>query len=169
MTRSPTRRSSEFANALLRLGCACATIAALGIGCASNAASDGQGQGTTSAKYPRRAPGCEIALYHTPVPGVSTWDDLGVTEAVCNINGSLAECMRQLKSEACRMGGDILYNVPRTPYRPRDQVLVFRGQVAHTRSGVVKTKDDPDLPPEASPEESSRPVQPLPSGDKPPP
>jgi hypothetical protein len=146
------------------------SVAALG-GCASG--------GTTNARYPRRPPGCALAVYHTAVPGIAAWDDLGVAEAVCNIGIPVAECLRVLRAEACRMGGDILYNVPRTPFRPRDQVMQFRGQVAHTRhagaghaeaphdgEGGERAKED-ELPPPATAEEAAGPVTPLPSAHAP--
>ena len=117
----------------------------------------------TAARYPRRPAGCELAVYHTPVPGVPVWDDLGVAEANCHISSTAVECIRMLKAEACRMGGDIIYNVPRKPFRPRDQVLQYRGQVAHTRAGAPKKDEDPNLPPPASPEEAAGPVVPLPA------
>src|SRR5690242_1239027 len=75
---------------------------------------------TTTAKYPRRGPGCEIALYHTAVPGAAVWDDLGVAEIACHVSSSLAQCLQLLKAEGCRMGGDMIYNVPREPLRPQD-------------------------------------------------
>lgn len=144
-----------------------ASASAVVCGCASS--------GTTNARYPRRPPGCELSVYHTTVPGVPAWDDLGVAEAVCNIGVPVAECLRMLRAEACRLGGDILYNVPRKPFRPRDQVMQFRGQVAHTRQAGAApaegeerapSKED-DLPPPASAEESAGPVTPLPSAHPP--
>jgi hypothetical protein len=119
--------------------------------------------GEAPKKYPQRPGGCEIALYHTAVPGAAAWDDLGIAEIACHVNSPLAQCLRMLKAEGCRMGGDMLYNVPREPLRPQDQVLVFRGQVAHTLPGKSPTSEasDPDLPPAASPEESALPVVPL--------
>ncbi|MEO5769380.1 MAG: hypothetical protein ABIS92_13600 [Polyangia bacterium] len=129
-------------------------------GCASTA---DQGR---DARYPRRGAGCELAIYHTAVPGVPAWDDLGVAEVACHISDPAAECLRRLRNESCRMGGDIIYNVPHQPLRPRDQVLVYRGQVAHSRSrtSAASTKtEDSDLPPPASAEESAGPVVPLPS------
>lgn len=156
-----TRRSSTTARVLaLALGAASITCASRG-GPAATTADSG-------ARYPRRAPGCQLAVYYTPVPGVPAWDDLGVAEAVCHISDPQAECLRVLRAEACRMGGDVIYNVPRRPYRPRDQVVQYRAQVAHTRGTAASIKvEDPDLPPAASPEESSGPVVPLPSADAP--
>ena len=128
---------------------------------AAGCASTDQGH---DARYPRRAAGCELAIYYTAVPGVPAWDDLGIVEIACHISDPAAECLRRLRNEACQMGGDIIYNVPRQPLRPRDQVLVYRGQVAHSRAGVPSIKaDDADMPPPASAEESAGPVVPLPS------
>src|SRR6188474_2701989 len=82
--------------------------------------------GTVAAptgKYPRRGPGCELAVFHTSVPGVAAWDDLGIAEVACHVSLSVSQCMQNLKAEACRLGGDLLYNVPRKPLRPQDQVL----------------------------------------------
>src|SRR5450432_1141322 len=62
------------------------------------------------------------------------------------------------------MGGDVIYGIPRKPLRPRDQVVVYRAQVAHTRLNSPKKQEDPELPPPASPEELAGPVMPLPSG-----
>jgi hypothetical protein len=116
--------------------------------------------GAATRKYPPRPAGCELSFYSTPVPGVAAWDDLGVAEAACNINESTSECVRGLRAEACRMGGDIVYNVPRKPLRPRDQVLLYRGLVAHSRAATITPK--PTLPePSASEADSARPVVPL--------
>ncbi|MEP6652569.1 MAG: hypothetical protein ABJA82_04385 [Myxococcales bacterium] len=133
-------------------------LAGATLGCASTA---DRGR---DARYPRRGAGCELAIYYTAVPGVPAWDDLGVVEVACHINDPAAECLRRLRNESCLMGGDIVYNVPHQPLRPRDQVLVYRGQVAHSRAGAASTKtEDADLPPPASAEESAAPVVPLPS------
>src|SRR5450432_1970228 len=119
--------------------------------------------GTFEELYPRRASGCELILSYTAVPPVPAWDDLGVAEAICHIDDPVAECLRRLRSEACRMGGDVIYGIPRKPLRPRDKVVVYRAQVAHTRLHPAKTQEDPELPPPASPEELAGPVVPLPS------
>lgn len=138
------RRSPAFAPTLgLGLGLACASIP------------------TTAPRYSPRPSNCDLAVFHTPVPGVPLWDDLGIAEAACHISGPETECLRALKAEACRMGGDIIYNLPRKPFRPQDQTMLYRGQVAHSRAGTQKKADDQDLPPPATPEESAGPVVPL--------
>ena len=112
-------------------------------------------------KYPRRGAGCDLTLYHTAVPGAAAWDDLGIAEVGCHVTMPIGQCLAMLKAEGCRLGGDMLYNVPHSPLRPSDQVMVFRGQVAHTRAGVTKKDEDADLPAPASAAEQAQPVVPL--------
>jgi hypothetical protein len=105
-------------------------------------------------KYPPRSPGCRIALYHTPTPTVSSgWDDLGVAEAGCYLDDGENQCLQKLRAEACRMGGDIIYNVPKKPLRPQERAIVFRGTVAHTKPSEKEKQvaKDPEPPPEDGP------------------
>ena len=129
--------------------------------CRTAGAPSTESPGEASGKYPRRPAGCDISVYHTAVPGAEVWDDLGIAEVGCHVTMPMGQCLAMLKAEGCRLGGDMLYNVPRTPLRPSDQVMVLRGQVAHTRAGRAKKKDDDDLPPPASAAEQAQPVVPL--------
>jgi hypothetical protein len=105
-------------------------------------------------------------MFGSPTPtGIAAWDDLGVAEVACHINISSAECISRLRAEACRMGGDILYNIPSSPLRPRDELVVYRAQVAHTRAAAAKQeskKTDEPAPPAEPAATSSNPIQPLP-------
>lgn len=143
------------------------TVVLVVAACATAPETQPGGDDSPQARYPRRGAGCELTVYHTAVPGVPAWDDLGIAEVMCHINDSVAECLRRLRTEACRMGGDLLYNVPHRPLRPREQVLIYRGQVAHVRTRLVKKSQDEDLPPPASAEEAAGPVVPLPSAHRP--
>jgi len=145
------------------LRAAIATLLVLGAAaCHTAGAPPAQSASEVPGKYPRRASGCDIAVYHTAVPGAEVWDDLGIAEVGCHVSLPMGQCLAMLKAEGCRLGGDMLYNVPRTPLRPSDQVMVLRGQVAHTRSGkAAKRQDDEDLPPPASAAEQAQPVVPL--------
>jgi hypothetical protein len=153
-----TERLLAAAAAVLEVAAVAAIAIATPLGCAGQAAN-----APPAGKYPRRGAGCEIALYHTAVPGAALWDDLGIAEVSCQVNTPLSQCLQLLKAEACRMGGDMIYNVPRTPLRPQDQVIMYRGQAAHTLPGKPSKgeTDDGDLPPPASKEESAGPVVPL--------
>ena len=99
---------------------------------------------STAAKFPPRRPGCTLAVFHKAVPEVAAWDDIGVARVDCHIDVGRIQCMQRLRAEACRMGGDILYDVPERPIRPTDQGFVFRGRVAHSRAGQAPVKGQGD-------------------------
>ena len=86
-----------------------------------------------AAKYPPRPGGCKVRVFHTPAPDVKEWDDLGVAHVDCYLDVGAVQCLSKLRMEACRMGGDILYDVPKKPLRPTDQGMVYTGHVAHTK------------------------------------
>jgi hypothetical protein len=99
-----------------------------------------------SAKYPRRAPGCPLAMYNG-LPDTKVWDDIGPAEVGCYLDESEIACLGRLRTEACRMGGDIVYNVPKKALRPMERGMVYRAMVAHTRD--VKKADDAPAPVDA--------------------
>ena len=117
-----------------------AAMLALGA-CASPRGANG---GVHPAKYPARPPHCALSLVHAPVPEVPAWDDLGTAEVTCHIDIGLPQCLERFRAEACRMGGDIVYDLPEKPRRPREQAAVYRGRVAHTHP-------QPDVPDRLSP------------------
>ena len=98
--------------------------------------------GTNSERrYPRRPASCALKIYHSPVPEVTLWDDLGVVEVGCYLDESEITCLHRLRSEACHMGGDMIYNVPKRALRPLERAMIYRGMVAHTREPVPKPGD----------------------------
>ena len=94
-------------------------------------------------RYPRRAPGCALSV-HRGLPDVPVWDDLGVAKVDCYLDESEIACLGRLRTEACRMGGDILYNVPARASRPTERGMIYRAQVAHTRA--ARKKDEGPAP-----------------------
>ena len=109
--------------------------------------------------YPRRAPGCTLSVHHA-LPDVAVWDDIGVAQVDCYLDESEIACLGRLRAEACRMGGDILYNVPAKASRPVERGMVYRAQVAHTRA--AKTRDEGP-----EPDAGAGPVVPLPAAAAP--
>jgi hypothetical protein len=103
-------------------------------GCASGS--------TTAVKYPRRKPGCPISIVHQPTPPVPEWDDIGMVEVGCYLEEGPGTCLTRLKAEGCRMGGDLIYDVPKKPERPTERALVYRGHVAHTKTTMKKTAQE---------------------------
>jgi hypothetical protein len=118
-----------------------------------------------AAKYPRRGGNCKIRVFYTPVPDVKEWDDLGMARVECQLDVGGVQCLRRLREEACRMGGDLLYDVPKKPLRPTEQGMAYAGHVAHTKERADdggKDNDDGgagELDPQA--EQSSGAVQPV--------
>jgi hypothetical protein len=126
------------------------------------------GAGARGSKYPPRPANCKIALYHTLLPGVPAYDDLGSADVACPLDMGKIQCLQRLRAAACRMGGDLLYDVPTTALRPTEQGIAYHGRVAHTRAAPPGKSDesaggksDGDAPPPASEEESRGPVIPL--------
>jgi hypothetical protein len=104
-------------------------------------------------RYPRRPPGCALSVHHG-LPDVPVWDDLGVARVDCYLDESEIACLGRLRTEACRMGGDIIYDVPAKASRPVERGMVYQAKVAHTR-GAKKKDEGP------APETSTGPVVPL--------
>jgi hypothetical protein len=133
---------------------------ALGLGLALNCATTPANP--NAGKYPSRPRGCKVRVYHTPAPDVKEWDDLGVAHVDCYLDVGAVQCLQRLKMEVCRLGGDIVYDVPKKPLRPTDQGMVYTGHVAHTKQ--QPGEPDKDEGADAGTEEPSftgGPVQPL--------
>ena len=114
------------------------------------------GSSGREARYPRRRPGCDLAVYNSLPAGA--WDDIGLVEVGCYLDESEIACLGRLHTEACRMGGDIVYNVPAKALRPVERGMIYRAQVAHTRD--AKKADDGPAP---APDAGSGAIEPLPS------
>jgi hypothetical protein len=118
-------------------------------------------------RFPRRAPGCPLTVYNGLPSGA--WDDIGVVEVGCYLDESEIACLGRLRTEACRMGGDIIYNVPKRALRPLERGMIYRAMVAHSRD--AKTHDDPhDEAPgaHATADAGSGPIMLLPKAAEPP-
>ena len=122
---------------------------------------------SNAAKYPPRPGGCKVRVFHTPAPEVKEWDDLGVAHVDCPLDVGTVQCLGRLRTEACRMGGDILYDVPKKPLRPTEQGMVYAGHVAHTKEQQRDGGNDNEGKSEdigtgdQQEEESSGPIQPV--------
>jgi hypothetical protein len=118
-----------------------------------------------AVKYPPQKASCALSIYHTDLPQVQDWDDLGKVEVLCHIDDTDKTCFNRLRAEACRMGGDIIYRLPVQPWRPKEEALGYRAMVAHRRTPQQRDAGlqdvDPMMPPPASAEESAGPVVPL--------
>lgn len=112
---------------------------------------------TRDPRFPRRRPGCALVMYYG-LPDVKGWDDIGPVQVDCYIDESDVACLSRMRTEACRMGGDIVYNVPKKALRPVERGMLYRALVAHT----LATKKQEETPAPSS-DAGSGPVEPLPT------
>jgi hypothetical protein len=101
---------------------------------------------SSTRRYPRRSAGCPLKIFHSPMPEAVLWDDIGPLEVGCYLDEGESICMSRLRTEACKMGGDMIYAVPKRAFRPTERAMVYRGMVAHSRE---TPKQDEDKPAEA--------------------
>jgi hypothetical protein len=125
------------------------------------------GAGGPEAKYPPRHPGCGLHLVYADLPYLpGGWDDIGKLEVVCHIDDSERTCFNKMRNEACRMGGNIVYRLPRKVWRPSEYSIGYRAMVAHSRvvagnAGAGGAPAGEEMPPPATAEEAAGPVVPL--------
>jgi hypothetical protein len=90
------------------------------------------------SQYPARPEGCDVAVF-PEAPPMPT-DNIGPVSATCAENVTKDDCMRTLKDQTCKLGGDVVWGVP----FDGENVLGkkrFAGRAAHTKTaGAAPTK-----------------------------
>lgn len=71
------------------------------------------GGATPTSKLPARAEGCDVQSFRD-APRTQT-ENIGTVSAVCDESISDDDCLRQLKDEVCKVGGDVVWGVPDKP------------------------------------------------------
>jgi hypothetical protein len=92
------------------------------VGCASEPAKP--------AKYPPRQPGCEVQVF-SEEPSYQT-DNIGPVSASCDPSVSDADCRRELKDQACKLGADTVWGVSDNPTLQAGRKKLF-GRAAHQK------------------------------------
>jgi hypothetical protein len=87
------------------------------------------GSSKSATAYPERKPGCEVSIYRD-APTVQT-DNIGTVTATCDGDLSDDDCLRELKDQACKLGGDVLWGVPASPTLAAGKKKLS-GRAAHT-------------------------------------
>jgi hypothetical protein len=84
----------------------------------------------TPSKYPAREPGCEVRVF-PEAPSYAT-DNIGPVNASCDETISDADCLRTLKDQACKLGGDTVWGV-NDPPTMKDGKKRLSGRAAHQK------------------------------------
>jgi hypothetical protein len=82
-------------------------------------------------RYPPRAEGCEVKVFRGEIPQSIAFNKLGRVDAICGNDIGETDCMRVLMNQACKVGGDMLYDMQ--PSRPSPDKVKWDARVAHTR------------------------------------
>jgi hypothetical protein len=82
--------------------------------------------------YPPRPEGCDVKLFHGKVDGI-VYDNIGHVDSICSEDMGRDKCIVELKNQTCKLGGDIVYDVPSDPEKPSPDKMRYTGHVAHTR------------------------------------
>ena len=83
------------------------------------------------SKYPPRPEGCDVSLFHG-TPTMQT-DNIGPVSAICSDDVKEDDCIRTLKDEACKLGGDVVWEVPDKPTRTNSDKNRWTGRAAHSK------------------------------------
>ena len=77
--------------------------------------------GGASSKFPAKPPGCEVAVIRGGAPPYPT-ENIGPVSSVCNDLVSKADCLRELQDQVCKLGGDVVWQVPDEPKTENDKI-----------------------------------------------
>ncbi len=88
------------------------------------------GGGERESRYPKRAEGCDVALYRDTPPGRTV--NIGPVHAACDESVAEGDCVRTLKDAVCHLGGDVVWGVDGPTLKP-DGKNHWEGRAAHTR------------------------------------
>jgi hypothetical protein len=87
----------------------------------------------TDPRYPPRPEGCDVKVFRGKVAGIP-YDDIGHVDSICGNDIGPDGCLQELKNQTCKLGGDIVYDVPDEPNKPSPDKMRYTGRVAHTRA-----------------------------------
>ncbi len=82
-------------------------------------------------RYPPQSPGCKVQFFRTKVPDTIAYDHIGRVDVICGDRIPEGDCLRTLMDEACKLGGDILYDLS-DPEKPAPDKVKFLARAAHT-------------------------------------
>jgi hypothetical protein len=103
-------------------------ILAGGLGCGGAPAKE-------ASRFPPRPEGCDVHLFHE-TPDLPT-ANIGPVRVHCGLDVSEADCLRTLKDQVCKLGGDVVWGVAEKPELDGDENF-WRGRAAHTGTPTLR-------------------------------
>lgn len=88
----------------------------------------GAGAGGGGPAFPPREEGCAVQVF-TDAPRVQSVN-IGTVTARCDLEVAAEDCLRTLKDEVCKAGGDLVWGVDKPTVADGKQKL--SGRAAHT-------------------------------------
>jgi hypothetical protein len=84
---------------------------------------------STPSAYPAREEGCDVQVFQD-APTIAT-ENIGPVSAVCGDDIGDDECLRELKDQTCKLGGDVVWGVADKPTVSGGKKR-YSGRAAHT-------------------------------------
>jgi hypothetical protein len=88
--------------------------------------------------FPPRHPGCDVTVYRGGLPEKIVVDALGQVAASCGKDAADSDCIRALQNEVCKLGGDTVYEVPKSPEPESDTALRYVGFAGRKKGNPEK-------------------------------
>ena len=107
---------------------------------ATCATTGGCGAPQPEGRYPARPEGCEVKVY--PEAPVAAIDNIGPVMATCGQDVSNDDCLRTLKDQACKLGGDVVWGVDDVPAMSLGKKKLA-GRAAHTKQARTAPTAEP--------------------------
>ena len=82
------------------------------------------------SRYPPREPGCAVEIFYGAP--TSRTVNIGPVSASCTEDVSDQDCLRTLKDQVCKLGGDVVWGVDEKPKMDLGRKK-WSGRAAHTR------------------------------------
>ncbi len=83
-------------------------------------------------KLPPKDAGCPVTVYRGALPQDVRATFLGDVVASCGKNDADSDCVRALQDEVCKLGGNVVYEVPKSPSQESDTLLRYTGRAGTT-------------------------------------
>lgn len=87
--------------------------------------------GGGNSKYPSRSAGCDVQVMNQ-APTIKT-ENIGPVSSSCDDQSATSkeDCLRELKDQVCKLGGDVVWGVEPEPEHEGGK-WKYHGRAAHT-------------------------------------